>query len=153
MKPDKYEIELDSKIENLPVVSDFIDNTLIHFQAEADSIFKIQLAVDEVCTNIINYAYQGVIGSIKIQLELTGDDIIITIKDKGKRFDPTSVPPPDVNSDLEQRKIGGLGVHFVKKLMDSISYSFDPREGNILSLRKKRVTGTNILHDKPDATR
>jgi serine/threonine-protein kinase RsbW len=133
----RVEIELESKIESLPVISNFVNDTLIWFQADAATINNVRLAVDEACTNIINYAYSGGTGPLKVVLERNGKDLIIIIQDKGKQFDPTSIPPPDLNPNLEQRKIGGLGIYFIKKLMDNVSYSFDPREGNKLILTKQ----------------
>jgi serine/threonine-protein kinase RsbW len=147
MKPDRFEIELESKIDNLPVISDFVSNILKRFQADPSSIYKVQLAVDEACTNIINYAYPGKIGPLKIKLELSGEDIVIIIADKGKPFDQTSIPPPDLNPDVEQRKVGGLGFYLMRKMMDSISYSYDPREGNKLVLRKKFLPGVGTTSD------
>jgi serine/threonine-protein kinase RsbW len=143
MKTEKFEIELESKTDNLPAISDFIDDVLTRFQADAATIYKVQLAVDEACTNVINYAYPEGAGPLKIIVESTGKNIVVTIKDKGKPFDPTSVPPPDLNPDLEQRKVGGLGIYIIKKLMDSVSYSFDPREGNRLTLQKKLSVETS----------
>ena len=144
MALDKFEIELESKIDNLPVISNFVSETLSNFRADESTINKVQLAIDEASTNIINYAYSGASGTLKIVVELVGQDIVITIRDKGKPFDPMSVTSPDVSQDLEHRKIGGLGIYFIKKLMDNVSYSFDPREGNRLILRKKLSIGTSV---------
>ncbi len=143
MKSDTYEIELESKIDNLPVISDFVEESLTDFQVDAALINKVQVCVDEACTNVISYAYPGGTGPLKIALKLVGEDIWIVIQDKGKPFDPTSIPPPDVTSEVDQRKIGGLGIYFMHELMDSVSYSFDPLEGNQLTLRKRRSPATN----------
>jgi serine/threonine-protein kinase RsbW len=134
--PAKFEIEVESKIDSLPVIADFIENTLGQFRADAATVYKIQLAVDEATTNVINYAYPGGTGPLKIVLELAGEDILVTLLDKGKPFDPTTIPVPDVDANLEERKIGGLGIYFMRKLMDNVSYSFDPGEGNRLTLKK-----------------
>jgi serine/threonine-protein kinase RsbW len=136
VKAKVFEIELESKIDSLPVIGNFIEESLKHFKADPSTLYKIQLAVDEASTNVINYAYPGSTGPLKITLELAGEDILVNIRDKGKSFDPTAVPPPDISSALDDRKIGGLGIYFMNKLMDSVSYSFDPREGNCLTLRK-----------------
>ena len=133
----KSEIEIESKIDNLPVISKFIEDVLTRFQADASTINKVQMAVDEASTNVINYAYSGSVGPLTIGLEVVEKEIFITIRDKGKQFDPTEVPPPDLNPDVDQRKIGGLGIYFIKKLMDGVSYSFDSQEGNRLTLKKK----------------
>jgi serine/threonine-protein kinase RsbW len=137
MKQYISEIELESKTDNLPVISDFVEETLNRFEADPGTIFKVQLAIDEACTNVINYAYGGQTGYMKLILERAGEDIIITINDKGKPFDPTSVPLPDLTPELEERKIGGLGIYFIKKLMDEVRYSYDPRDGNKFTLRKR----------------
>ena len=137
MQPEKFEIEVESRIESLPVISSFLEEALEHFQADAGTLYKVQLAVDEACTNVINYAYPDGPGPIRLKVDLNGDDLLITIRDNGKSFDPSSIPPPDVNADLEDRKVGGLGIYFMYKLMDDVKYSFDPADGNKLTLKKK----------------
>ncbi len=144
MAPDKFEIELESKIDSLPVISHFVGETLANFRADESTINKVQLAIDEASTNIVNYAYSGGSGTLKIALELVGQDILITIRDRGKPFDPTSVTSPDLSQDLDHRKIGGLGIYFIKNLMDDVSYSYDPREGNRLILRKRLSNRTSV---------
>jgi len=99
-------------------------------------VFEVQTAVDEACTNIINYAYSGEGGIITVTCELQGNDFVATIRDKGKPFDPSSVPPPDLEADLDKRKIGGLGIYMMRIMMDDVSYSFDAEEGNTLVMRK-----------------
>jgi anti-sigma regulatory factor (Ser/Thr protein kinase) len=103
-------------------------------------VFEVQTAVDEACTNIINYAYSGKGGMITLTCERQDDDFVVTIRDNGKPFDPASVSLPDLEADLDKRKIGGLGLYLMKKLMDDVSYSFDAKEGNTLVMRKK-ITG------------
>jgi anti-sigma regulatory factor (Ser/Thr protein kinase) len=99
-------------------------------------VFEVQTAVDEACTNIMKYAYSAEGGIITILCELQENDFVVTIKDKGKPFDPSSVPPPDLDTDLDKRKIGGLGIYLMRKLMDDVSYSFDAQKGNTLVMRK-----------------
>jgi serine/threonine-protein kinase RsbW len=85
---------MESKIDNLPVIGDFINDALMGFQADSAIIYKVQLAVDEACTNVINYAYSGGSGPLIVSLELVGRDVVVTINDKGKPFNPTLIPPP-----------------------------------------------------------
>jgi serine/threonine-protein kinase RsbW len=136
MNENKNEIVLDSTKDNLPVIADFVDETLNRFKADQGTLFKVQLAIDEACTNVINYAYDGKPGYMKIVLERDGDDVLITINDKGHPFDPTAIPPPNLSPDLEERKIGGLGIYFIKQMMSDVSYAYDPREGNVLKFKK-----------------
>jgi anti-sigma regulatory factor (Ser/Thr protein kinase) len=102
--------------------------------------YEVQTAVDEACTNIINYAYSGKGGIITVTCESRDNDFVVTIRDTGKPFDPSLISPPDLESNLANRKIGGLGIYLMKKLMDDVSYSFDAENGNTLVMRKK-ITG------------
>jgi len=117
------------------VIADFISRSMSQLGIEA-GVFEVQTAVDEACTNIIEYAYSAEGGIITITCEMQDDDFVVTIRDKGKPFDPSSVPPPDLEADLDKRKIGGLGIYLMRKLMDDVSYSFDAEKGNTLLMRK-----------------
>lgn len=133
------ELEVESRLESLPVIADFLAGALERLGADQAIARRVQLVVDEACTNIIKHAYSGGAGPIKLALELAGSDLIISIQDRGRPFDPARVPPPDLTSDVEDRRPGGLGVYFMKKLMDEVHYAFDESGGNILTLRKRLV--------------
>jgi serine/threonine-protein kinase RsbW len=143
MRQSRFEIETESRVESLPIIADFVRNALEQFGADPASEYKVQLVIDEACTNIIKYAYEGTTGPITLVLEMTGDDLVILLNDKGKPFDPRSAPPPDLSTDVETRKIGGLGIYFMKKLMDEITYTFDARLGNQLIMKKRLLLKAN----------
>lgn len=104
------------------------------------AISEIQTAVDEACTNVIKHAYAEKDGTIDITCEVQDNNFVVTIRDKGKPFDPYSVPLPDLETDVDERRIGGLGIYLMRTLMDDVSYSFDAAEGNTLVM-KKMLTG------------
>jgi len=131
-----FELKVDTRLENLSVIADFITKTAKKLGVEKD-IHKVQVAIEEACVNIIKYAYGGEGGIIAISSELQNDDLVITITDKGKPFDHTSIPLPDLESDIHKREIGGLGIHVMRKLMDNVKYSYDTEKGNQLIMRKK----------------
>lgn len=118
---------------------------------DADTIFRLELACDEAATNIIEHAYgaEGV-GNIIVQYEVATDAFTITMRDTGRPFDPDEIPPPpsfdnmassDVADELDdQLKVGGLGVYFIRRLMDKVSYSFDQLHGNTLVMVKRLST-------------
>jgi serine/threonine-protein kinase RsbW len=137
MRQKQFELEVEARVENIPVIADFVSNALEQFGADPASANEVQLVIDEACTNVIKHAYAGVVGPLKLVLEMTGDDLIIVVNDKGKPFDPCSVPPPDLGTNVETRKIGGLGMYFMQKLTDEITYSFDARLGNRLTMKKR----------------
>jgi len=135
MNSNQLELQIEAKPENLSVIADFIATAMRQLGTEQD-VFEVQTAVDEACTNVMLHAYSGKGGVISISCELQDKDFIITIRDNGRPFDPASVPPPDLEAALEERRGGGLGVHLIRKLMDDVSYAFDAEKGNKLVMRK-----------------
>jgi anti-sigma regulatory factor (Ser/Thr protein kinase) len=97
------------------------------------------LCLDEVFTNIVSYAYEDdKVHEIILELNAVDQEISAVIRDDGRAYDPlTEAPPPDLDSPIEDRRIGGLGVHFVKTLMTRVSYR---RENgwNILEMARPR---------------
>ncbi len=103
-----------------------------------DLVFAVQLAVDEACSNTILYGYpDGEAGTITVTCIVDDDAVRVTIADDGVPFDPLTAPPPLLDIPAEERPIGGLGVHFIRTVMDSVAYA---REGerNVLSMEKRR---------------
>ncbi|HNX69459.1 MAG TPA: ATP-binding protein [Candidatus Omnitrophota bacterium] len=96
---------------------------------------EILLAVDETLTNIIRHAYGGQPGRMVVEVDDRGDEIEFVFEDQGRRFDPTQVPLPE----LPREKPGGLGVHFVRTIMDRVIYDGNYPEGNRLHLIKKKA--------------
>jgi anti-sigma regulatory factor (Ser/Thr protein kinase) len=131
---------LPAKLENLEAMLKFIVDQAKVLGFDEKKIFQIQLAAEEALVNVINYAYPGKNGEIKISLmPKTNEALEIEIADRGIPFDPLSLPEPDICTPLEERKIGGLGVFLFRKIMDEVRYK--RRDGqNILSLVKKLKT-------------
>ena len=137
-------MKIDAKLENLSVIAGFILRSMKQLGIET-AISEIQTAVDEACTNVIKHAYSEKGGIINITCAMQDNNFVVTIRDKGKPFDPYSVPPPDLEADFDKRRIGGLGIYMMRTLMDDVSYSFDAAEGNTLVM-KKILTGNRPEH-------
>jgi anti-sigma regulatory factor (Ser/Thr protein kinase) len=110
------------------------------------AVFHIELACDEACTNIVEHAYgQEIDGEISVSYEVQDDQFVITYHDQGRGFDPDSVPvPPTVQNTgsteeavHETLQVGGLGIHFMRELMDDVIFQSDPQQGNTLIMIKK----------------
>ena len=130
---DQLKLKIEGKLENLSLIGEFIGDSMREFGLDNRKIFNVQMAVDEACTNIIEYGYANEVGTIDIACQRRGEEIVVVIKDRAKPFDPTSVQPPDLNASLEERKTGGLGIYFMKTLMDEVRYEF--KEGkNVLTM-------------------
>ena len=87
-------------------------------------IMNLNISLDELITNIISYGYQDS-GEHEIRVTLTerSGSLVVVLEDDGMAFEPfTTVPEPDLDADVEERRIGGLGVYFVKTLMDEATY-------------------------------
>jgi anti-sigma regulatory factor (Ser/Thr protein kinase) len=83
----------------------------------------VQLILDELVINVIKYAFPDTQPhTIDVQLSLHGRALTICVGDDGREFDPTQAPAPDLNRPIEERPIGGLGIHIVRTLSDSITY-------------------------------
>jgi serine/threonine-protein kinase RsbW len=101
-------------------------------------VYEVQLAVDEACANIIEHAYGGEgHGDIECTCETGKNEITITLRDWGAKFDPDKVPEYDYkNMKLEDLPDGGAGVMMMKRIMDEVNYTFSPK-GNTLVLVKR----------------
>ena len=108
---------------------------------DADDVFRIELACDEACTNIVQHAYGGEdVGDIRVELESTKEAFIIILRDKGRQFDPDEVPMPNFPADpdkFNELKIGGLGLHFMRTIMDEIRYAVNGQGDNELVMIKQ----------------
>lgn len=99
-----------------------------------DLIFKVTLAIDELLQNVLDYAYQGEPAHAEVALTSTADAVSVEIRDSGRPFDPLNeAPEPDLHSEVEDRRVGGLGVHFTRTLMDQISYTRES-DRNVLKI-------------------
>jgi serine/threonine-protein kinase RsbW len=145
MKGDKLKLKIEATLENLSVISSVISETMEQAQIDAAIIPKVLLAVDEACTNIVLYAYPERKGYIRLACWINHDDFVISIVDKGKPFNPCSVSPPKLDVNLEDRSVGGLGIYFMRKFMDEISYKYHPRTGNQLTMRKHLPKSASLL--------
>lgn len=86
---------------------------------------QMALALDELATNAISYGFEPgaeIEGAVCITLGQEGRTVWAVIEDRGRPFDPLSVPAPDTSASLEARGIGGLGVHLVRQIVDEITY-------------------------------
>ena len=136
MKSNQLELEVKAKLENLAVIGDFITEAMKKLGIEEET-FQVQLAVDEACTNIIEHAYSGESEKpIKILCSMSGNNLVIDIRDWGKPFDPDSIPQPDIESELFERKLGGRGIFLMKQMMHEVRYVFHAGRYNELIMTK-----------------
>ena len=133
------EIVIDAKRENLPILFDFLTDSLSPYSKDKRTIRKVKLCAEEAFMNIASYAYNPDTGPAKVSIDTLGSPYPIKIEmvftDKGKPFNPLTIAPPDIESGLEDRKIGGLGIFLIRKEMDEILYEYRDGE-NVLTMKK-----------------
>lgn len=137
MPDEASSISRPGRIEELPVLVDHVREACVRAGADPSAAFDLRLAVEEVCMNLIRYGYAGrEPGPIEIDVRSDSRRIVVTIVDFSPPFAPEDAPDPDLSSDAERRRAGGLGWHLVKKVVDEIRYEPRGREGNRLTLVK-----------------
>lgn len=135
--------EIDASIRNrreeLTRVMDAVDRLGAECHLAAGIVEDMQVALDEVLTNILNYAYadEGE-HEIRVRLRVVDGVLEATVEDDGKPFNPLQIAQPDTRAPLRERKIGGVGVHFVKNLMSEVSY--DRAGGRNRLVLKRKLT-------------
>ncbi len=124
--------ELSASSEVLSSFRKKLRQILIQAGWEKKTTEEILLAVDEALTNVIRHAYQGRPGTMTVSVSSADDKIEIVLEDRGKKFDPTQVPSPE----LPRHRPGGLGIHFIRTIMDQMIYDDQYPAGNRLRLIK-----------------
>jgi serine/threonine-protein kinase RsbW len=128
-----------SDLGEIPRVSAAIEDLMTVQAFDAEEILDTQLAVEEAITNIIVHGYPPGQGDITITCRAAPKNIEVRIEDSAAPFNPLSLPDPDLSGEVEDRKIGGLGVFLIRQVMDGISYRRENGK-NILTLEKRRPT-------------
>ena len=131
-----------ARFKSLADIDRFVADAAEQAGFEHGTVYQIQLAVDEACSNIIEHAYGGEgPGTIECSLRTEEEALTIALRDHGKPFEPECVPAPDVDADLEERTGGGLGLFFIRQMMDEVTFDFSLEEGNVLTLVKRKGSG------------
>lgn len=130
-------LSIENKIENLNKLAEFIENFGEEHELSPKNIFELNLILDELITNIISYAYEDDSDHIiELDINKEKDELKIQLIDDGKEFNPLEKEEVKLDQDLDERKIGGLGIHIVKEKTDEIKYKRESNK-NILMLEKK----------------
>lgn len=131
------ELTIDALAQNIPAVTAFVDEQLEALNCPMRAQMQIDIAIDELFSNIAYYAYNPDVGPATVRVEVLDDPmaVVITFIDHGIPYDPLAKDDPNINLSIDEREIGGLGIYMVKKSMDSVTYEY--RDGqNILTIKK-----------------
>ncbi len=133
----EHNLSITNQLSQLDVVAEAIEALSEEWGIPMALALNLNLVLEELITNIIFYGYSDQEEhTISIGLSFDGNRIQMQLEDDAKEFDPTLRADPKIDESIEERNIGGLGIYFVRKIMDGMTYR---RSGNknILTLTKK----------------
>lgn len=126
-------------VRDLNDIREFLESAVLTLGGDDDIAGDLVLAVNEAVTNILLHGYKEVPGPVVVSVEADEADLQVRLIDDAPLFDPTAVPPPDVNLPLEERPLGGLGVHMMRQLTDELVYRVNGEGKNELLFIKRGV--------------
>lgn len=132
----EYSFELKSNLSELDKLCRHLEKFGQKNGLSQKSVFEVNLVLDELFTNIISYGFDDDSEHIiKVTITPEQENLCLCIEDDGKPFNPVDFNAPDISCSVEECKIGGLGIHIIRKLMDDICYQ-RCKDKNVLKLRK-----------------
>lgn len=134
---ESYRHTFEGHLEQLPAIHGFVDRASSDLGLGEDDAFACKLVIDEAATNAFEHAYDGRGGRVEVTLGREATDIVVCVRNWGSPFDPAAVAQPDLARPLEERLPGGLGIFLMHKFMDDVSFGFDARQGNTITMRRR----------------
>ena len=132
------ELVIDAIPENNEAVLDFVRTELEAIGCPLKTQNQIAISIEEIFVNIAHYAYNPEVGAARICITISDNTLKLVFEDSGKPYNPLEKSDPDITASVEDRKIGGLGVFMVKKMMDTVEYRYE--DG------KNRLTMTKVIN-------
>lgn len=121
--PERLSLEIPAQTAAMETLLDAVDSFGKTHDWSEVAAFHVRMVLEEILMNVIMHGGDGTREpSVWLDLEQQAQGVLLTVQDDGVAFDPTLVAPPDIEASLEERDIGGLGVHLMHTLMDHVSY-------------------------------
>jgi len=131
-----HHLTLHNDIEQISLLPEFVETVADQAKLDPETTMNLNLALEEAVANVISYAYpKGTDGLVDIDASVVEHKITFVITDSGIAFDPTAKEEVDITLGMDERPIGGLGIHLVRTIMDTVSYE-RKEEQNILTITK-----------------
>ncbi len=130
---------LPGRYANLAQIAEFVRLAAKSAGLDNSAVYQVETAVDEACTNIIEHSYGGESSElIECTAEVTGEGLMVILRDTGKPFKPQKIRKPNPKTPLAKRDNHGLGLYIMSQWMDEVKFSFEPGLGNVLTMIKRR---------------
>ncbi len=120
------EITVDATIDNVQTITDFVDERLEEMNCPVKAQMQLNIVIDELCSNVARYAYSDKTGKVTVSVDTVDKPmkVWLTFTDEGVPYNPLAKEDPDITLSVEERKLGGLGIYMVKKMMDEFRYEY-----------------------------
>jgi len=136
-KTKQYQLKIPSQTDNLELIRNFVSGVAKKVGFDANDTNKIELAIDEACSNVIKHAYKhDEHQDIDIAIKIDYQKIAIIVTDRGDSFRMKDVELPDMKNYLAELRVGGLGIYLMKTLMDEVDYKTDSNGQNKVQMVK-----------------
>lgn len=133
----KYHLRIPSHADNLEIIREFVSRVAKKVGFSEDDVNKIELAVDEACTNVIKHAYgKDSKKPIDVVIKIDYQKLTVIVSDQGKGFNPRRLRLPNMKEYLAEMRVGGLGVYLMKTLMDEVDFDIQPGKRNRVRMIK-----------------
>lgn len=114
-----------AQFDSLDPLREFVGSQAQSAGLDDSDVYKVQLAVDEAFSNIVEHAFGGeCTEDVECTCKITEEGLTILLLDCGRPFDPGSIPDPNLTASLEDRDAGGLGLFFMHQYMDEVEFTF-----------------------------
>jgi anti-sigma regulatory factor (Ser/Thr protein kinase) len=125
---------MEPNVAEIPRLNEWVEEVLAAGGVGPTPMFNTTLVIEEAVMNVIDHAFEGLAPPHKIELSVTvGPDLLrVELCDNGHAFDPLTAPVPDITLSLDERKPGGLGVHFMRTMMDRVEYRREAGENRLV---------------------
>ncbi|MFP4343916.1 MAG: ATP-binding protein [Anaerolineales bacterium] len=129
-----------AQLESLSAINAFVTRAAEEAGLDDRAVYAVQMAVEEASANIIQHAYGEEVpagAEIEFTCVVRQKELTLILKDEGRAFDPATVSDPDLCSPVEERQAGGLGVFFIRQLMDEVHFECEAGTTNVLTMVKR----------------
>ena len=137
-KVDTKEMTVEATVDNITIITEFVNEQLEKISCPIKAKRQIDIAIDEIMANIVNYAYDTMGGNITVRVWQEEDNNVAAIAfvDSGIQYNPLERKNPDITLSAEERELGGLGIYLVKKSMDEVEYEYS-NGCNVFTIKKR----------------
>ncbi len=136
----KLSLKIEASPDALDRINDELESLSRQEEWPSDLFFTTNLVVEELGLNVINHAYRGQSGEFEIIITSEEQAITVEIIDNGPPFNMLQdAPLPDVEAEIEERPIGGLGIHLVKTMMDELYYKRDQERNHLILVKRREM--------------